>query len=38
MGVRRVVRPGRMQRPLWQRDHDGRPRIADWVDWTDVEP
>lgn len=38
LGVRRVVRPGRMQRPLWQRDHDGRPRIADWVDWTDVEP
>jgi hypothetical protein len=37
LGVRRVVRPGRMQRPLWLRDHDGRPRMADWVDWTDVE-
>lgn len=38
LGVRRITRPGRMQRPLWLRDHDGRPRISDWVDWTDVEP
>lgn len=38
LGVRRVTRLGRMQRPLWLRDHDGRPRIGDWVDWTNVEP
>ena len=38
LGARRIVRLGRMQRPIWLRDHDGRPRIGDWVDWTDVEP
>jgi len=38
IGARRVTRLGRMQRPLWIRDHDGRPRIGDWVDWTNVEP
>lgn len=38
LGARRITRPGRMQRPVWLRDHDGRPRIADWIEWTDVEP
>lgn len=38
LGARRFTRPGRMQRPVWLRDHDGRPRIGDWVEWTDVEP
>lgn len=38
LGIRRVCRLGRMQRPLWMRDHDGRPRIADWVEWNNVEP
>jgi hypothetical protein len=38
LGARRITRLGRMQRPLWLRDHDGRPRIGDWVDWTNVEP
>lgn len=38
LGARRVCRLGRMQRPLWLRDHDGRPRIGDWVEWTDIEP
>lgn len=38
MGARRICRLGRMQRPIWLRDHDGRPRLGDWVDWTDVEP
>lgn len=38
LGAMRVCRLGRMQRPIWLRDHDGRPRIGDWVDWTNVEP
>lgn len=38
LGARRICRLGRMQRPLWLRDHDGRPRLGDWVDWTNVEP
>lgn len=38
VGVPRITRVGRMQRPLWVRDHDGRPRIADWVRWTNLEP
>ncbi len=38
LGVRRITSPGRMQRPVWLRDHDGRPRLGDWVEWTDVEP
>lgn len=38
LGALRICRLGRMQRPIWLRDHDGRPRIGDWVDWTDVEP
>lgn len=38
MGARRICRLGRMQRPVFVRDHDGRPRIGDWVEWTDVEP
>ncbi len=38
LGARRITRPGRMQRPVWLRDHDGRPRMGDWVEWTDVEP
>lgn len=38
LGARRIARIGRMQRPIWLRHHDGRPRIGDWIDWTDVEP
>lgn len=38
LGARRIARIGRMQRPIWLRYHDGRPRIGDWIDWTDVEP
>lgn len=38
LGARRICRLGRMQRPVFVRDHDGRPRISDWVEWTDVEP
>ena len=38
LGARRIARIGRMQRPIWLRNHDGRPRIGDWIDWTDVEP
>jgi hypothetical protein len=38
LGARRFTRPGRMQRPLWLRDHDGRPRIGDRVEWVSVEP
>ncbi|MFT6396521.1 MAG: hypothetical protein ACJAYU_001264 [Bradymonadia bacterium] len=38
LGARRISRIGRMQRPIWLRHHDGRPRIGDWIDWTDVEP
>ncbi len=38
LGVSRVCRIGRMQRPLWLRSHDGRPRLADVVNWMDVEP
>ena len=38
LGARRICRIGRMQRPVFVRDHDGRPRIGDWVEWTDVEP
>ena len=38
LGARRFCRLGRMQRPIWLRDHDGRPRLGDWVDWSDVEP
>lgn len=37
-GVRRICRPGRMQRPVLIREHDGRPRIADWMNWLSVEP
>jgi hypothetical protein len=38
LGARRICRLGRMQRPVFVRDHDGRPRISDWVEWVDVEP
>lgn len=38
LGARRITRLGRMQRPILQRHHDGRPRLGDWVEWTDVEP
>ena len=38
LGARRITRFGRMQRPILQRHHDGRPRMGDWVEWTDVEP
>ncbi len=38
LGARRISRIGRMQRPIWLRHHDGRPRLGDWIDWTDVEP
>ncbi|MFT6626816.1 MAG: hypothetical protein ACJA1R_000068 [Flavobacteriales bacterium] len=38
LGARRFCRIGRMQRPIWLRDHDGRPRLGDWVEWTNVEP
>lgn len=38
LGARRICRPGRMQRPVWVRDHDGRPRLGDWIEWTDIEP
>lgn len=34
----RICAPGRMQRPLLLRHHDGRPRLADRVRWVDLEP
>ena len=37
IGFNRICRAGRMQQPplLWH--HDGRPNLAAWVTWTDME-
>lgn len=37
LGVNRICRAGKMQEPplLWH--HDGRPNLASWVTWTDLE-
>lgn len=36
-GVRRLCPPGRMQRPVLLRAHDGRPRLRDWFTSCDRE-
>ena len=37
MGVHRVCPIGQMQRPPLSWHHDGRPNLADLVQWTDFE-
>ena len=37
VGFRRVCRPGRMQRPVLLRAHDGVPRVRDWFRICDIE-
>ena len=36
-GVNRVCRAGRLQHPPLTWHHDGRPNLADWLHWTDLE-
>ncbi len=36
-GVHRICPIGRMQRPPLSWQQSGRPRVADWVEWTTVE-
>jgi hypothetical protein len=36
MGVHRVCPIGQMQRPPLSWHHDGRPNLADLVNWTDL--
>jgi hypothetical protein len=37
LGVNRVCRAGRMQFPPLGWHHDGKPNLASWVAWTDLE-
>ena len=37
MGVNRICRAGRMQRPPLTWHHDGKWNLAAWVNWTDLE-
>ena len=37
LGVNRVCRAGKMQEPPIFWHHDGRPNLAEWVTWTDLE-
>lgn len=36
-GVNRVCRAGKLQHPPVTWHHDGRPNLADWLCWTDLE-
>jgi hypothetical protein len=38
LGLNRITRAGRMQKPPVTWMHDGRPNFSDWLRWTDLEP
>ena len=37
LGVNRICRAGLMQRPPVTWHHDGKPNLASWINWTDLE-
>jgi hypothetical protein len=37
LGVNRITRAGRMQTPPVTWHHDGKPNLAGWLTWTDLE-
>ncbi len=37
IGVNRICRAGQMQRPPITWHHDGKPNLASWLAWTDME-
>ncbi len=37
LGVNRITRAGRMQSPPITWHHDGKPNLAQWLTWTDLE-
>ncbi len=37
LGVNRICRAGRMQNPPLTWNHDGRPNLAGWLRWADLE-